>query len=42
VTVEPVSDTAKAQHAAIAQQGFPHQQPYSSAVSEWRPAEPSR
>jgi uncharacterized protein YbjQ (UPF0145 family) len=38
VSVEPVSDTAKIQHAALAQQGFTHQADYSSKVSEWSPS----
>ena len=37
VTVEPVSDVAKVQHAALADSGFAHQQGYSARVSEYRP-----
>jgi uncharacterized protein YbjQ (UPF0145 family) len=38
VWVEPQSDYAKQQHAAMAQEGaFAHQSPYGVQVSEWGP-----
>ena len=38
VWVEPVSDYAKQQHTALAQQGaFSHQTAYGVSVSEWSP-----
>jgi len=37
VTVEPVSDAAKVQHAEFGRTGFEHQEAYSTNVSEWRP-----
>ena len=41
VWVDPVSDYAKQQHAALAQGGrAPHQAGYSPQVSEWSPAPP--
>ena len=41
VWVEPVSDYAKQQHAALSQAGrAPHQAGYAPRVSEWAPAPP--
>lgn len=38
VWVEPQTDYAKQQHAALAQQGrLPHQAAYSPGISEWSP-----
>lgn len=42
VWVEPVSDYAKQQHAALSQAGrAPHQAGYAPKVSEWAPAPPA-
>jgi uncharacterized protein YbjQ (UPF0145 family) len=38
VSVNPVTDVARVQHAALAESGFAHQQSYSPRVSEWKPA----